>query len=63
MKFQIPHDISVMDADFLKDPLARIIAQSVRKRKSLLELTQGKKLAHEEGVSESMSEQTIPHGK
>lgn len=26
MKFPIPHDMSVMDAEFLKDPVARMKA-------------------------------------
>lgn len=29
MKFQIPHDMTVMDAEFLKDPVARMKALRV----------------------------------
>lgn len=58
MKFQIPHGTSVTDAEFLKDPVARM--KVLGERKSSSQLTEGKKLAHKEGVSDLMSEQTIP---
>lgn len=43
MKFQIPHDISAMDAEFFKDPVARMKAHRVYgERESVIQLMQGK---------------------
>lgn len=62
MKFQIP--LSVMYAEFLKDPVAGMkVIWSTGGRKSSSQLTDGKKLAHKEGVSDSTSDQTIPNGR